>query len=185
MVFRRSIYCFRGLGKAKRDAFGGNRASTAGILLAGGIPVPIYPPFRADRIAEYAKRQSNILRNAEARFLITWRQAEGLARLLKPGVPTLRDVLNAQELANTTTEPQQESAPSQWRPVENLAHHARAKDIAFLQYTSGSTGDPKGVMLTHANLLANIHSIVSGIEIKPDDVAVHGALAERSIATRC
>ena len=144
----------------------------AGILLAGGIPVPIYPPFRADRIAEYAKRQSNILRNAEARFLITWRQAEGLARLLKPGVPTLRDVLNAQELANTTTEPQQESAPSQWRPVENLAHHARAKDIAFLQYTSGSTGDPKGVVLTHANLLANIHSIVSGIEIKPDDVAV-------------
>ncbi len=56
----------------------------AGILLAGGIPVPIYPPFRADRIAEYAKRQSNILRNAEARFLVTWRQAEGLARLLKP-----------------------------------------------------------------------------------------------------
>src|SRR6202050_3312617 len=144
----------------------------AGILLAGGIPVPIYPPFRADRIAEYAKRQSNILRNAEARFLITWRQAEGLARLLKPGVPTLRDVLNAQELPNTTPEPQQESAPSQWRPMENLAHHARAKDIAFLQYTSGSTGDPKGVVLTHANLLANIHSIVSGIEIKPDDVAV-------------
>src|SRR5580658_8143792 len=33
----------------------------AGILLAGGIPVPIYPPFRADRIAEYATRQSNIL----------------------------------------------------------------------------------------------------------------------------
>src|SRR3984885_1199008 len=144
----------------------------AGILLAGGIPVPIYPPFRADRIAEYAKRQSNILRNAEARFLITWRQAEGLARLLKPEVPTLRDVLNAQEWAKTTTEPQPESAPSQWRPVENLAHHARAKDIAFLQYTSGSTGDPKGVVLTHANLLANIHSIVSGIEIKPDDVAV-------------
>ena len=51
-----------------------------GILLAGGIPVPIYPPFRADRIAEYAARQSNILRNAEAQFLVTWRQAEGLAR---------------------------------------------------------------------------------------------------------
>src|SRR6202522_2224809 len=105
----------------------------AGILLAGGIPVPIYPPFRADRIAEYAARQSNILRNAEAQFLVTWRQAENLAKLLKPGVPTLRDVLNAQELANTTTEPQQESAPSQWRPVENPPHHPRAKDIAFLQ----------------------------------------------------
>src|SRR5580704_8607635 len=71
----------------------------AGILLAGGIPVPIYPPFRADRVAEYATRQSAILRNAEAQFLITWRRAEGLARLLKPGVPTLREVLDAGELA--------------------------------------------------------------------------------------
>src|SRR6202046_4964656 len=89
----------------------------AGILLAGGIPVPIYPPFRADRIAEYAKRQSSILRNAEARFLITWRQAEGLARLLKPAVPTLQEVLNAQELANISTKAQPESDPSQsWRP---------------------------------------------------------------------
>jgi 1-acyl-sn-glycerol-3-phosphate acyltransferase len=147
----------------------------AGILLAGGIPVPIYPPFRADRIAEYAKRQSNILRNAEARFLITWKQAEGLARLLKPAVPTLRDVLNAQSLAGgagAKAAPGQEAASEQWRPVENIGHHARGEDIAFLQYTSGSTGDPKGVVLTHKNLLANIQSIVSGIEIKSDDVAV-------------
>ena len=72
----------------------------AGILLAGGIPVPIYPPFRADRIAEYAARQSNILRNAEAQFLVTWRQAEGLARTLQPRVPSLREVLNAQRLAS-------------------------------------------------------------------------------------
>src|SRR5580700_11210664 len=146
----------------------------AGILLAGGIPVPIYPPFRADRIAEYATRQSAILRNAEAQFLITWRQAEGLARLLKPGVPTLREVLNAQTLAKSPTKPTEQpaSSPTHWRPVENLTHHARSNDIAFLQYTSGSTGDPKGVILTHANLLANIKSIVSGIEIKSDDVAV-------------
>jgi fatty-acyl-CoA synthase len=145
----------------------------AGILLAGGIPVPIYPPFRADRIAEYAKRQSNILRNAEARFLVTWKQAEGLARLLKPTVPTLREVLNAQSIANAPTAAgTQDAVSTQWRPVENLAHHARGEDTAFLQYTSGSTGDPKGVVLTHANLLTNIQSIVSGIEIKPEDVAV-------------
>ncbi len=146
----------------------------AGILLAGGIPVPIYPPFRADRIAEYATRQSAILRNAEAQFLITWRQAEGLARLLKPGVPTLREVLDAGELAKPATKraAKPNSSPAHWRPVENLAHHAHADEIAFLQYTSGSTGDPKGVILTHANLLANIKSIISGIDIKPDDVAV-------------
>ena len=142
----------------------------AGVLLAGGIPVPIYPPFRADRITEYAERQSSILRNAEARFLVTFRQAEGLARLLQPKVPTLREVLNAERLANAEAAPEQKSA--QWRAVENLSHQSRADDIAFLQYTSGSTGDPKGVTLTHANLLANIRSIVAGLELKPEDVAV-------------
>jgi fatty-acyl-CoA synthase len=142
----------------------------AGILLAGGIPVPIYPPFRADRIAEYAARQSNILRNAEAQFLVTWRQAEGLARTLAPRVPSLREVLNAQRLASGQPT---DAAPSNgWRPVEHLSHRAASDDIAFLQYTSGSTGDPKGVILTHANLLANIQAIAGGIDIQANDVAV-------------
>jgi fatty-acyl-CoA synthase len=147
--------------------------SFAGILLAGGIPVPIYPPFRADRIAEYATRQANILRNAETQFLITWRQAENLAKLLKPRVPSLREVLNAQKLSAAAESASiGVSTKTPWRPVENLSHQARGEDIAFLQYTSGSTGDPKGVVLTHANLLANIHAIVSGLEIRPDDACV-------------
>src|ERR1700723_2719703 len=142
----------------------------AGILLAGGIPVPIFPPFFADRIAEYAARQSNILRNAEAQFLVTWRQAENLAKLLQPRVPSLREVLNAQKLASAPADPQRPAG--EWRPVQHLSHHARGEDIAFLQYTSGSTGDPKGVVLTHANLLANIRAIISGIDIQPDDACV-------------
>jgi 1-acyl-sn-glycerol-3-phosphate acyltransferase len=142
----------------------------AGVLFAGGIPVPIYPPIRADRITEYAERQSSILRNAEAQFLVTFRRAEGLARLLQPRVPTLRGVLNAERLAEA--QPAQEQPSVAWRAVENLSHQPRADDIAFLQYTSGSTGDPKGVTLTHANLLANIRSIVAGIGFVPEDVAV-------------
>lgn len=148
----------------------------AGILLAGGVPVPIYPPFRADRIAEYATRQSNILRNAEARFLVTWQQAENLAKLLRPRVRTLREVLNVQKLGAARCPEPRATTPTvpgkQWRAVEHLSHHARGEDIAFLQYTSGSTGDPKGVVLTHANLLANIRSIISGIEVQPTDVCV-------------
>jgi fatty-acyl-CoA synthase len=145
--------------------------SFGGILLAGGVPVPIYPPFRANRIAEYAARQSSILRNAEVQFLLTFKQAEGLARLLRPSVPSLREVLNAERLAAAREENATETS-GKWRPVEFLAHHARRDEIAFLQYTSGSTGDPKGVTLTHANLLANIRSIMTGVEVGPNDVAV-------------
>src|SRR5215469_6089610 len=150
----------------------------AGVLLAGGIPVPIYPPFRADRIAEYAARQSKILRNAEAQFLITVKEARGLARLLRPRVPSLREVLTAEQLVTVAASSPDAAASKagatseEWRPVENLSHRARADEIAFLQYTSGSTGDPKGVIVTHKNLVANIRAIIAGVEIRPDDVAV-------------
>ena len=143
-----------------------------GVLLAGGIPVPIYPPFRADRIEEYAARQSGILRNAEAVFLVTFRQAESVARLLSPLVPSLRGVLNAARLAGVNATPGLGNVPGVAGRAIEPAHEGRGDDIAFLQYTSGSTGDPKGVALTHANLLANIRAIVRGVELRADDVAV-------------
>ena len=47
---------------------------------------------------------------------------------------------------------------------------ATGDDLALLQYTSGSTGDPKAFMLTHANLLANVRAIGEALAIRPDDV---------------
>ena len=145
--------------------------SYAGILLAGAIPVPIYPPFRADRIEEYAARQSAILNNAEVCLLLTFRRAEAVANLLRPRVRSLSGVVDAEKLIEAADKA---SPPSPGvSPLHVTGSRARqGSDLALLQYTSGSTGDPKGVMLTHANLLANIRAIGEVVQLGPDDVGV-------------
>lgn len=129
-----------------------------GILLAGGIPVPIYPPARLSQIEDHLRRHATILRNALVTILITVPEAQAVARLLKSAVGGLR---------HTVTIPGLTEAGAPWaRPV------ATTTDIAFLQYTSGSTGNPKGVMLTHANLLANIRAMGEATAVDPTDVFV-------------
>ena len=129
-----------------------------GVLLAGAVPVPIYPPHRRDLIEDYAKRQVGILRNAEPRVLITFAEAQPVATILRPRVPSLRHVIGAGD------------APVGEGSVGGL--RAAPADPALIQYTSGSTGEPKGVLLSHANLLANIRAIGHAIDVRPDDVAV-------------
>jgi 1-acyl-sn-glycerol-3-phosphate acyltransferase len=129
-----------------------------GVLLAGGVPVPLYPPFRADGLEEYARRQSGILRNAGARLLLTFAEAERVAHLLRPLAPSLSDVITVEGAGHDVRA----------LAVPNIA----AADLALIQYTSGSTGMPKGVALSHANLLANIRAFGDAFDINADDVGV-------------
>lgn len=126
-----------------------------GILLAGGIPVPIYPPFRPNKLEEYVLREANLLRNAGARFLITFDQAERLSYLIQGMIPSMHAVVTVKELSENTVE---------FTPPVILPN-----DPAFIQYTSGSTGNPKGVLLTHANILSNLNAVGEAIQVTSQD----------------
>lgn len=129
-----------------------------GVLMAGGIPVPIYPPARASQLEDHVLRHARILDNAQAAILITVPEAVIVARLLQARVHGLRHMLTPQQLKQST---------SALAPVDIEGDH-----IAFIQYTSGSTGNPKGVTLTHANLLANIRAMKHAIAANARDVFV-------------
>ncbi|PYV25852.1 MAG: acyl-phosphate glycerol 3-phosphate acyltransferase [Acidobacteria bacterium] len=132
-----------------------------GVMLAGGIAVPIYPPARPDKIEEYVRRQVGILRNAQVRFLIGFDEVKGITRIMRPNIPSLVDMTTVEALR------QEGAAASGGR----LATRGPS-DTAFIQYTSGSTGDPKGVVLSQANVLANVRGIGWAVQFRPTDVVV-------------
>jgi acyl carrier protein len=129
-----------------------------GILLAGGVPVPLYPPVRMAQIEDHLLRQGVILANCGAATLVAMPEAIRFARILQARRPSLKNLVTVEELSaypGTLAEPA-----------------SGAGEVALLQYTSGSTGHPKGVALTHANLLANIRAMGKAVAVDDTDVIV-------------
>lgn len=129
-----------------------------GILVAGAVPVPMYPPMRWEQAGEHMRRQAGILASSDATVLITDARIKPLAWLVQAEVSGLHHTVTHEELL----------ARSQAcrRP------EYRANELALLQYTSGSTGDPRGVMLTHVQLLANVRAMGAAAAVTSDDVFV-------------
>ena len=133
-----------------------------GVLIAGGIPVPVYPPGRLKQIEEHLLRHVAITNNCLASFMVTVEEAMPFVKLLHSQAHNLRHVMTVPELSAAGTE----ALPDFKKPA------LTRDNLAFLQYTSGSTGMPKGVILSHANLLANIRAMAKVLDVTSDDVFI-------------
>lgn len=129
-----------------------------GVLYAGGVPVPMYPPFNRSQVEEHLRRQAGILKNADIEVLIISEDMHRVGSLLFGLAENLRHietvaVLSSEGMLDT--------------PVRT-----GPEATALIQYTSGSTGDPKGVVLSHANLLANIRSMGEALGASSSDIFI-------------
>ncbi len=123
-------------------------------LRAGILPVPIYPPMGPAQLTGFLDNTRHIVERCGAKALITSPVIKGVLGNVQASCPALRTIVTYSSLEDAK------------RPL--VAPQINADDVAFLQFTSGSTSRPKGVRITHANLLANIQNInVEGLRIDP------------------
>ncbi len=130
-----------------------------GAIRAGIVPVPIYPPMALGQLQAYLDNTRHIVAKCGARVLVTTAKIKRLLGTVQAECPALEQVV-AIEGIRESLEP--------LKP-EKIG----LDDVAFLQFTSGSTSRPKGVTLTHANLAANVKCIMEdGLRINETDVGV-------------
>ena len=124
-----------------------------GVQRAGGIAVPIFPHSGRERILALAEA-------CHARIIVLPSNvpAEEMLQIKEAGISRGLNVVTIEDSYGETEE-------SDFPTIQ-------PDDVAFLQYTSGSTGNAKGVMLTQANLLTNIRQMIAGMEISEREIFV-------------
>ena len=131
-----------------------------GCLFAGVVAVPVYPPDM-NRFERSLAKLDAIHANARPAALLTTTEIAGMVGALNERSPVLAGArwLTTDDVPSTVAEA--------WRPQA-----IDERSLAFLQYTSGSTSSPKGVMVSHANMLANWELQRVHMGIGPETTAV-------------
>jgi len=126
-----------------------------GAATQGIVPVPLYPPLSLGKLDAYLGAMVRTLNAAAIDLVVTTTQVQKILWSVLPRVPSARDLVTVEQLAGLpeSSEPAPEIVPT---------------DPVFLQFTSGSTAMPKGVIVTHGSLIANATCIMrDGLQSDP------------------
>jgi fatty-acyl-CoA synthase len=155
--------CLQALGMAKGDRLALVLASPEdfvlsflGAISADVMPVPMYPPLALGRMDNYIDRAVGILRVSGAKVLLTTKELFPVLHPVLSRVPTLKRLMDIETLRQMT----------EVQELSDVATHP--DEPCFLQFTSGSTSAPRGVVVTHRNLIANARAIIKSVEINPE-----------------
>jgi acyl-CoA synthetase (AMP-forming)/AMP-acid ligase II/surfactin synthase thioesterase subunit len=138
-----------------------------GCLLAGVLPAPVVPPHPlklASDLAAFEAIAADLYADGEAGAVLTSR-AYGMFRQSAPFRQAAREGTRCHTLPWHVTDAVESRGPFPW-------HEPVPDDVALLQYTSGSTGLPRGVLITHANIASETTSNAADLGLRRDGRAV-------------
>ena len=133
-----------------------------GILMAGGIPVPVSQPAGTANIEKFLDNLKHIIRDSESKFFATFDKLKMMiGGLIDAPNPIEEFIFTGDVLKNPIPKKNYTDLPK-----------ITGDDLALIQYTSGTTGHPKGVMLSHKNLIHNLHGIGIASNMVETDVGI-------------